>query len=128
MARENSDAMGTLAREIHDAASRLRQFGRLLAGRLLGSVPSEHGGYKGLVDLWEKAAYTRAEVNALTRLVKERLHVTDAELSAAFLEEYRYLVDAEAQRWPEVRVEPGGFTVTDPEAFAARAKREGWPR
>lgn len=127
MSNEHQDPMQTLDTEIRRAAQRLRQFGRLAASRLLGSLPSTSGRYKAIVDEWERSLLTRAEMNGLARLLVEKGVFTRAEWAATALEEIRALADAHEKSWPELRVDEAGIHVHDPQAFAARAKAEGWP-
>lgn len=123
----HQDPMQTLNTEIRRAAQRLRQFGRLAAGRLFGSLPASHGRYKAIVDEWERSLFTRAEVSGLVRLMIEKGVFTRAEWAATTVEEYRALADAHAKLWPELTTDEAGIYVHDVPAYTARAKAEGWP-
>lgn len=119
-----SDSLRT---ELHRAAQRLRQFGRLAVGRLFGTQPNTSGRYKAIVDEWERSLFTRAEVNALARILIEKRVVSSPEWAATVVEEYRALADAMQKQWPELTTDEVGIHVHDPAAFAARSKAEGWP-
>lgn len=124
----SDDSFTTLRREMFKAAQRLRQFGRLAAGRLFGTLPNADGRYLAVVDEWERSLLVRAEASGLSRVLIEKGIISRAEWVAIVLEEYRALGDAIEKTWPELRVDDIGIHITDPAAFAARAKREGWPK
>ncbi|MDB4930841.1 MAG: hypothetical protein JWM10_3325 [Myxococcaceae bacterium] len=125
---EQRDGMDALQGALREAAGRLRQYGRLAAARMFGTQLSSDGRYKAVVDLSERTLFTRAEMNAVGRLLIDKGVVTEAELTAAMVEEYRHLVGSVGKGWPELEVHEHSYTVTDVAAHAARAKREGWPR
>lgn len=125
---EHASGLDTLARELRAAAGQLRQYGRLAASRMFGTLSSEDGRYKAVVDLSERSLFTRAEMNAVARILIDKGVVTQAELTAVMVEEYRHLVAAVGKTWPELTVEEHAIHVTDLPAHAARAKREGWPK
>lgn len=95
---EHASGLDTLARELRAAAGQLRQYGRLAASRMFGTLS------------------TRAEMNAVARVLIDKGVVTQAELTAV------------GKTWPELRVEEHAIHATDLPAHAARAKREGWPK
>jgi hypothetical protein len=125
---ESTPGLDTLTRELRAAAGQLRQYGRLAVSRLFGTVASTDGRYKAIVDLEERSLFTRAEMNAVARILLDKGVVTQAELTAAMVEEYRHLVAAVGKQWPELVVEEHAIHVKDLPAHAARARREGWPR
>lgn len=125
---EHASGLDTLARELRAAAGQLRQYGRLAASRLFGTVAPTDGRYKAIVDLEERSLFTRAEANGIARILIDKGVVTQAELTAVMVKEYRHLVAEVGKRWPELRVEEHAIHVTDLPAHAARAKREGWPK
>ena len=112
---------------LHGWATKLRQVGRMHVGRILGSVPATNGAYKSLIDLIERTYFMRAEINALTSLLLKKGLFTEAELTRAFEEEYKYLFDEVSKNWPEITFTETGATVKDPVALATRSKAEGWP-
>lgn len=124
----NTTPLSILRAEMQKAAQRLRQFGRLAAGRLLGTVPNTDGRYKAIVDEWERSLFTRAEVNGLSKILIAKGIVTEAELTATIVEEYRHLADAMQKGWPELTVDEVGIHVHDAAAFAERSRREEWPK
>jgi hypothetical protein len=124
---ERQSPAETLNAEIRRAAQRLRQFGRLAASRLFGTLPNTSGRYKAVVDEWERSLFTRAELSGLARLMIEKGVFTRAEWAATTIEEYRALADACEKSWPELRVDELGIHVHDLAAFTARSKSEGWP-
>lgn len=117
----------TLRAELRRAAQRLRQFGRLAASRLFGTLPTTSGRYKAVVDEWERSLLLRAEMNALVLLLVDKKVVTSAEWTARVVEEIRALADAHQKLWPELTTDEVGIHVHDAQAFAARSKSEGWP-
>lgn len=125
---EQQTGRAALGRALHDAASQLRQYGRLACARLFGTIASDDGRYKAIVDLAERSYFVRAECSALARLLIEKGVVTEDEWTATCVEEYRALVAAVGRTWPEVEVHPDRYEVTDLAAHAARSKRERWPR
>lgn len=108
---------------------RLRQFGRLDAGRLLGTVPSTHGGYLAWMDLFEKAVFLRAEGNAVVKLLMDKGIVTQGEWLERVTDEMAHMMTVYGEKWPEIEVDASGsgFTVKDLQAFAKRCQKEGWP-
>ena len=112
---------------IRGLAQKLRQVGRMQIGRILGTVPSDHGGYKALIDLIERSYFVRAELNAVTDLLVTKGIVTSYELQKAFDNDYRVLFEAVSKKWPEIEFTEAGCTIKDPKALAERMKREGWP-
>lgn len=121
--------MSLLAETYRNLCQRLRQFGRLDAGRIFGSVPSDHGGYKAWMDLYERATFMRGEVNAISALLLRKGIVTEAEWMEQLTDELAYLFRRIAASWPEVDVPDDGhsFVIKDPEGFAKRSKLEEWP-
>lgn len=112
---------------LFDLGMKLRQFGRLQVGRLLGTVANTDGRYKAWVDLLERCYFMRAEINALTKILLDKGLVTDDELEKRFEEEYRHYISALSSDWPEVEVTSTGIVIHDVEAFGRRAKAEAWP-
>ena len=125
---ETAPGLDALRLALRDAAGQLRQYGRLAASRLFGTVSNEDGRYKAIVDLEERSLFTRAEMNAVVQLLVAKGLVTEAEWTAQCVEEYRLLVASVGRSWPELTVEAHAIHVHDLPAHAARAKREGWPR
>jgi hypothetical protein len=112
---------------LHDLAMKLRQVGRIQIARILGTVPSTHGGYKALIDLFERCHFMRAEINAITSLMLAKGLVSEAEVSKAFEEEMAHYLAAVVKDWPEIEFQADGYTIKDVEALAKRSKREEWP-
>lgn len=121
--------MSVLDETYRNLCQRLRQFGRLQAGRLLGTVPDTRGSYKAWMDAYEKFAVGRAELNPLTKLMIEKGVFTRGEWLTQVTDELAWLIEQEAKGWPEVEVfaDGRGFTVKDLVAFKARCEREAWP-
>jgi hypothetical protein len=106
---------------------KLRQVGRIQIGRILGSVPTTHGGYKALIDLLERCYFMRAELNAVAAILIEKKVMTIAEWQKKVDEEMAHYFDAVAKEWPEIEFQKDGFVVKDVASLAARSKREEWP-
>lgn len=123
----SKDPIGTLRSEMMKAAKRLRQFGRLAAGRMFGTLANTDGRYLAVVDEWERSLFTRAEMNAVARILIDKGIISTAEWTAAVVEEYRHLADAMEKGWPELRVTETGIDVHDLAAHAERSRRERWP-
>jgi hypothetical protein len=112
---------------LHSWGMKLRQVGRMQIGRLLGSVPNTHGGYKALIDLLERCYFMRAEINAVASLLIEKKVITVAEWQKGVDEEFGRYFAAVAKDWPEIEFGDDGFTIKDAQALAERSKRERWP-
>lgn len=112
---------------LHSWGMKLRQIGRVQIGRLLGSVPTTHGGYKALIDLLERCYFMRAELNAIAALLIQKKLITVAEWQKQCDDEFGHYFAAIAKDWPEIEFGDEGFTIKDPQALAERSRREGWP-
>lgn len=114
---------------LYALAMRLRQFGRLQIGRLLGTVSNEDGRYKAWIDLLERSYFMRAELNAITKVLLDAGIINEGTWQKALDEEFTAFVADLSKQWPEVEVAEDGrsFTIRDLGAWAERCKREGWP-
>ena len=122
--------MSTLFGDLYNnLGNRLRQYARLAVSRVLGTCSNELGAYKSLVAGEEGRLLMRAEITALTQLIIDRKLASLEEVQKAITDEMAELLKVLAMDWPEVEVPASGvgFTIKDLPAFAARAKREGWP-
>lgn len=114
-------------------ANRLRQWGRYQIGRALGTVAASSGTFKAFIDLWELALFTRAEINALTKIMRDRLYIDDELWSKTLYDEYKHLATAKEASIPEIELSfspetgTGVIRYKDMEAAAKRARDEQWP-
>lgn len=115
------------SRVILEWAGRIRQVGRLEVSRILGTVMGTNGSYKAHISLLERSFFLRAEMNAVSAILRAKGLVTEDELMRVMELEYEHLFNELAKEWPEVRFTEGGFRIVDVPAFAARSAREGWP-
>lgn len=95
--------------------------------RLLGTVSNTNGAYKALIDLLERSAFMRVELNAMAALLLEKGTFTHAEWQKSIEKEARIYFEECAEAWPELRFEEHAVVVIDPQALAKRSREEGWP-
>jgi hypothetical protein len=101
-------------------AAKLNHLGMLYAGsiaevaqgRPIFGLPHDHPGLPMVRDLLQLVLFTRAELNAVTKLLRVQ-GVTDQEIESAIAEEYEWLT-AEKARQFGVRVTDLGIEVEVP--------------
>lgn len=116
-----------LTEKLRTAAQRLRQFGRLSASRMFGTLLATDGRYKAVVGMEERGLFARAELNALVRLLVDKGVFTEAEWTERVAAEMEHLAAEHAKQWPELRAEPDGIHVHDLPRHAKRSRDERWP-
>lgn len=87
------------AQRLHHLSMRYSgAFMELLKGEHVSTISAAHPGLKEVRDFIDLILYTRAEINALTRLlIAERVLDIDA-VQAAFAEEYEWLAQTKAKQ------------------------------
>lgn len=119
----------TLDERVYTALMRLRQYGRIAIGRIVGSTTAEDGRYKQMLEMEQCRHIYRVELNALTQLLLAKGVCTTVELQAAMLEEAQHLDTSLAKAWPEITVDEDGRSFSmNITMLRERSKREGWPQ
>lgn len=112
---------------IQRACMTLRQFARLGASRLYGTMKTTDGRYKASVDFLERMYFMRAENNAILKILFDKGIITVEEWQSTVLDEYGHYIAELKKEWPELTFDSAGFTIVDRESFAARMTAERWP-
>lgn len=123
-----NDTMDLLRQRYRAAAQRLRQFGRLTAGRMFGTMTPEDGRYQAVMGIEERGLFARAELNALVKLLVDKGVVTEADWTERVTAELAHLTETHEALWPELTVDAIGVHIHDVPAYMARANRERWPK
>ena len=108
-------------------AQRLRQFGRLDCGRILGTRAHTDGDYLALLSLLERSFFLRAEATAIVQVLIKKGLLNERDFQNAVAHEMNLLLVELHKEWPEIEVTDDGIKIKDVQAFAARSKRERWP-
>lgn len=114
-----------LAERVYLAANRLGKWRSFFAGWHLGTKPATDGPTRALRNQYDMLMLMRAEVSALTVLVKE-LGVSDERLLQVFATEYEALSANYSKEYPGIVATDLGLQM-DAQTAAATMKRLGFP-
>ncbi len=70
----------------------------LVQGKPVGMIPKGYPGLREFRDLADLILFTRAEINALTKLLLDAEVVTADQVTTAFAEEYRWFANVKAKQ------------------------------
>lgn len=113
-------------RLVFEAANKLAKWRSVYAGWRLGTRAKSDGESQYTRDLHEQLLLLRAEVSALTWLVRD-LGATHEQVQERMLTEYTELDKLQEQKFPGFRTEQGGVHMQFPDA-ADTMRSKGFPQ
>ena len=86
-------------------------FVELCKGEPVGMLPVNYPGLRDVRDLIDQILYTRAEVNALTKLLVDAKLATVEQASAAMADNYEWFAQQKIKLWPGFKLTDGGIDI-----------------